>query len=162
MNEFKLVSSDSDILHRRIPDFIGQPEDYRDFAFELYKFMVRSGGVGIAANQVGHELRMFINRGPEGWGFRDALICFNPEVFSVADGIVTGPEGCLTFPGETLEIDRPEGIVVRYIDLKNRLVERFLYGAAARVFLHELDHLNGIVMHERVSINTDETKELEQ
>lgn len=103
------------------------------------------GGVGIAANQCGLPMRLFVI----GTGDFD-MVCINPEILEEVDPPVSYKEGCLSFPGLFLKIKRPDGIKVRYTNLEGEVIEEVIHGMTARCFQHELDHLNGIVMTDHV------------
>jgi peptide deformylase len=76
---------------------------------------------------------------------------FNPKIISVSEETQTGQEGCLSFPDLWLEVARPNQVTAEYIDKdgKERTIQ--LMGLDARVFLHELDHLNGVCFTNKVS-----------
>ncbi len=75
---------------------------------------------------------------------------FNPEVIDKSDKLCREAEGCLSFPGTFVIKSRPEQIRVRYTNLLGERVTQDLTGFPARIFQHELDHLDGVVMHDYV------------
>ena len=97
------------------------------------------GGVGLAANQVGLKLRVFVMAGSESY------TCFNPSILQCSDTTKRDKEGCLTFPGLFLPVTRPDWIDARWFDISGKEQNMRFSGLTARVFCHELDHLNGIV-----------------
>lgn len=99
-------------------------------------------GIGLAANQIGHHLRVF--------AFMDE-VAFNPEVIESSDTMALHEEGCISYPGIWLTISRPLLVKARYYTEDGTLVERQLSEMETRVFLHELDHLNGITMIDHAS-----------
>lgn len=105
-----------------------------------------SNGVGIAAPQVGVRLRAFVMQLAPG-RFNEARVCINPTVerHNAASSKI-GREGCLSCPGLWVPITRPESIVAGWTNLKGHTQQQTMYGMAARVFQHELDHLNGITI----------------
>lgn len=111
---------------------------------QMFAFMRRNSGLGMAAPQIGVSRRLFVM---ETDGHRRA--CFNPEITSVSEDLAELAEGCLSFPGEECTIKRPQWVCVRYQTVQGLWVEETLNGMAARCFQHELDHLNGITMHDR-------------
>jgi len=110
----------------------------------MLKFMRLNNGIGLAAPQIGISKRVFVMdiHGRE-------RACFNPEITFRSDVLSEFPEGCLSFPGEECTIKRPDTISVRYQDYQGNWIEDDMVGLEARCFQHELDHLNGIVMHDR-------------
>ena len=137
-------------LTRRTLKLVLKPADLRnqwvneDLVNRMQTLMHAEGGIGLAANQCGERVRMFIMLiDGEFWA------CFNPEIIEHSTDLTEFNEGCLSFKGEYVTIKRPSTIDVRYYDSKgNENVER-LEGLPARCFQHELDHLNGITMHDR-------------
>lgn len=113
-------------------------------AHDLLKLMHREHGIGLAANQAGIDLRLFVMHIGDRY-----FHCFNPEILGSSELEVYYPEGCLSFPGQECRIRRPESIIVRYADSRGTVTEELLSGLAARCFQHELDHLNGITMLDR-------------
>lgn len=114
---------------------------------QMHDFMSRQGGIGLAANQIGQEKRMFVMnvKGPK--------TCVNPEVIRSSEEIEYGYEGCLSFKGEFLPIDRAVEIDVQYQTWNGIVVKETIRDLEARCFLHELDHLNGITMYKRKKLN---------
>lgn len=111
---------------------------------QMFSFMRKNNGLGMAAPQIGVSRRLFVM---EVDGERRA--CFNPEIISTSGDLTDLPEGCLSFPGEECKIKRPRSVAVRYQTVTGDWVEETLDGMTARCFQHELDHLNGITMHDR-------------
>jgi peptide deformylase len=110
----------------------------------MYTTMYDASGVGLAAPQVGVQRRIFtydVGEGPE--------VLVNPEIVETA-GEWTFEEGCLSIPGLSFEIVRPNAVTLRGLDLdgNERTIEADEY--LARVFQHELDHLDGILMLDRL------------
>ena len=99
-------------------------------------------GLGLAGNQVGidHHLALVSGTGEDD----DIRVVINGEVIS-EEGAVAMEEGCLSFPTLTGLITRAERIRVRYLNLDGEIVEEDADGLLARCFLHEIDHLNGIM-----------------
>ena len=98
--------------------------------------------IGLAANQVGRSLRVFIVRSPRAVDFK---VFINPEIISRKD-IGRSIEGCLSEPGDVYSIRRSKTIKVRYCDIDgNEHVESF-FKLASYIFQHELDHINGVLM----------------
>mgnify|MGYP006921316572 CR=1 FL=1 len=106
--------------------------------------VVRASGIGVAlaANQIGRSLSMF-NYIEDGKTF----VVINPTLISVSDEVQVGEEGCLSIPGKRFIKSRPAKIEVAYYDLQSDYFERELEGFMARVFLHELDHLKGVLVN---------------
>lgn len=134
-----LVSLDSPVLREEVPKFnFSKPlVDPIRFADALVKVMLKHNGIGLSANQVGHKIRCFaIKANP-------IIVCYNPTVVARSKTEVVLDEGCLSIPGIIGKIKRSESIKVRYSEPNGTVVNRTLNGLTARIFLHELDHLDG-------------------
>ena len=104
-------------------------------------------GVGLSANQIGIKERAFIMiRDME---YNETITCFNPKILKESKKRIVMEEGCLSYPDLFLDIERPESVVIKYEDEDKKIHKMKLDGLAARVFLHEYDHLQGIVFTER-------------
>lgn len=116
---------------------------------DLIETMLLNDGIGLAAPQVGLAIRVFV------MGHRDnpeaAQAFFNPEVISSVSEIEDLEEGCLSFPGIYVKIKRPVKILARWQTSKGEWQESEFDGYNCKCFLHELDHLEGIVFQDRVS-----------
>lgn len=120
------------------------PLQNQTLADRMIRFMHQNKGIGLAAPQIGHSLRLFVMQ-VDG----QPRICFNPEILDFGDIIIDFNEACLSFPGESCIISRPETITVRYQDAQGEWTQHSLTGLEARCFQHELDHLDGVTMHDR-------------
>jgi peptide deformylase len=123
---------------------------YQKYSLELVTVMYENKGMGLAANQCGVNIQMFIMKRANG----TILTCINPELIHT-DGpweqpnMVTDTEGCLSFEGEQLEIERPNNCSVRYQDYAGTWFTADFEGLEARCWLHEYDHCQGITMDQR-------------
>jgi len=96
-------------------------------------------GIGLSANQCGVFERVFvIGVGENSWA------CINPKIVAKAPSTIKDTEGCLSFPGLGLKIDRPEWIEAEFYNENGELVQMRMEGLTARCYQHELDHMNGI------------------
>ena len=110
-----------------------------EIAKRMEATMLKHGGLGLAANQIGLKLRMFVMTGPE------VSVCINPSILGKSVEEKREKEGCLTFPYLFLPVNRPEWIDAQWFDIDGKVHTARYTGLTARVFAHELDHLNGIV-----------------
>ncbi len=139
----------------------GVDGDVRAIVGEMRRVMFELGGVGLAAPQVGIAKRLMLVC-PSGEPGREEVV-INPEILDES-GEDVGEEGCLSFPGLYGMVPRGTKIRVRYRDLDWRERRMELEGFVARVFLHELDHLNGRVFVDRMLPDSREriAKQLEE
>jgi peptide deformylase len=113
----------------------------RTLASDMLETMFDAPGVGLAAPQVGQSIRMVTVDAGRSDG-EAPRVFINPEILE-AWSEWTFDEGCLSIPGVTAEIVRPEAIRVRFQDLEGRWHEEEMHQLWARVLQHEIDHLNG-------------------
>ncbi|MEZ5141856.1 MAG: peptide deformylase [Acidimicrobiales bacterium] len=112
---------------------------------DMFTTMYEAPGVGLAAPQVGVQKRLFVydHDGVEG-------VLINPEI-TESGGEWEFNEGCLSIPGIYFEIHRPKDILITGVDLDGNDVQLEVSEFEARVFQHELDHLDGVLMTERIN-----------
>lgn len=140
-----LVAKDAPVLHspaRPISD-----EDWTtlpSLISEMYAVMTANKGCGLAAPQVGVDLRVFVLdiRGLK-------RVCVNPAIVRANKRMTVEWEGCLSYPNEHVPVKRPASITVEYTDENRKVVQKSMSGWEARAFQHELDHLDGIVFHDK-------------
>ena len=141
-----LVKSDDSILHRRIEP-CGVNVDRHFVSKTLIENMFHHEGCGLSANQIGMNIRAFaMLRDIE---YNDVIVCFNPRIISRSNDCVWCEEGCLSFPDQFINVNRPDKIIVKYEDEDGKDHKISLSGFAARIFQHEFDHLNGIDFTQR-------------
>ena len=142
----KLTPNTHPILHERVKP-CSDNLNRREISRILKENMIHYEGIGLSANQIGIGERVFVmmlNMETE-----ETITCFNPRIIKRYDDCGWFEEGCLSFPDEIINIQRPNRIVVKYEDEDKKDHKIKLDGLAARVFLHEFDHLEGIVFTER-------------
>lgn len=146
-----IVKFPDQILRERIPefDFENPSTDPKQLEKEMIETMFANDGMGLAANQVGIRARVFVmghKNFPE-----NAQAFFNPIVVANTDDINDLEEACLSFPGIYVNIKRPRAIKARWQNSLGEWEESEFSGYDCKCFLHELDHLEGIVFQDRVS-----------
>jgi peptide deformylase len=121
---------------------------------DMEETMASEDGIGLAATQVGVDKQLFIldpyvfDREQK---VRPAIVLVNPEVVWASDETEVMEEGCLSFPGVYIPVERPLKVRIKAQDVAGTEYEYEGEGLAARAALHEMDHLNGVVMVDRVS-----------
>jgi peptide deformylase len=138
---FDLVSEKDPILAEHLPlfDFNNAPINPQDFASSMVETCIKYNGYGLSANQCGFRHRMFV------MGAGKEYVAFYNPILLRTEGEVHMLEGCLSYPGLMLRITRPEKIWVKYQDYNGMEKEAHYVGMSARCWLHELDHMEGIV-----------------
>jgi peptide deformylase len=126
-----------------------------ELARNMVETMIANNGVGLAANQVGQLLRIFVFReermesdGSYSLGIPEVVI--NPTLTKPSQEEVSMLEGCISIPGIYPEITRPKSIHLRYQNLRGEWVGEHLHEFRARVCMHENDHLNGVLTIDRM------------
>ena len=145
----KLIPNTHPMLHERIcpcNKCIAKIARH-DVAKILVENMHHYGGIGLSANQIGMYVRAFAMI--KDLEYNEVIVCFNPRIIKKYNDSVWCEEGCLSFPDEIINIQRPDRIVVKYEDEDKKEHKIKLDGLAARVFQHEFDHLEGIDFTER-------------
>lgn len=140
-----LLKSDDPGL-RQVASAITDPTAYQDLVEDLWETMAAEGGVGLAAPQVGQSLRLFVT-GVKG----EQLACFNPTLVTSSEKRIPWEEGCLSLPRLLGEVIRPAAVTLEYQDAAGQTCQRAADDLLARVFQHELDHLDGILFPDRIS-----------
>lgn len=124
----------------------------RPLAAEMIQVMYDEPGIGLAAPQVGHAIRLVVmdtvwnEEGAE----REPTVIINPQILT-REGQIEWEEGCLSVPDFTADVERSEHVVVRYTNLEGEQVTEDVTGLRAVCFQHEIDHLDGILFIDRIS-----------
>jgi peptide deformylase len=128
---------------RKMSEPVGKIDDeVKALVEDMYTTLRRAKGLGLAAPQVGVNLRVFIIDLTQVDFDAEPLVFINPEIIE-RQGSEIGEEGCLSFPGLFFEVERAESITVDYTDLDGNLKRMKTSGLLARAVQHENDHLNG-------------------
>ena len=113
----------------------------RDIINAMYHVMWDHEGMGLAAPQVGLNIRLFLmHHNDQGY------VCINPHIEKSSEETSVRGEGCLSYPGERVMVERPVEVRITYQNLRGVKVKKKFNGLLARCFQHEMDHLDGIVM----------------
>ncbi|MEO1585152.1 MAG: peptide deformylase [Planctomycetota bacterium] len=149
------------VLRRRAAPVDEVTDDIRSLAQRMIEVMVESDGIGLAAPQVGIGLRIFVCHVPtddaepsdqsSGMSAAGPMVCINPEIVDPGDERSAFEEGCLSLPGLRGDVVRPEVVTLRALDIDGEPFEARADGLLARCWQHELDHLDGILIIDRMS-----------
>jgi peptide deformylase len=141
------------ILGERMPDMdIGalDARELRTLVRAMRVKMREAHGVGLSANQVGLKLRLFVAEPPsEGRGRGKFYAVLNPRIVKRSKETETSEEGCLSIPGKHGSVARAERIVVSGFDVAGKPIKLKAWGFLARLFQHEIDHLDGYLISGR-------------
>jgi len=142
----ELVNENSEILRTKCIDYDFDIDgDPMPIIEKMTKVMFENNGIGLALAQVGINSRIFI------MGNKDLLVaCINPVIVNYR-GLHKDQEGCLSFPNLWLNVNRASEIDVRFYQVDGTVKEVTLNGLMARVYQHELEHLDGICFDTKIS-----------
>ena len=142
----QLTPNTHPILHERVKP-CSKDLDRREISRILKQNMIHYEGVGLSANQIGISERVFVMI--LHMETQEIITCFNPRIIKSYKDCGWFEEGCLSFPDEIINVNRPNRIVVKYEDEDKKEHKIKLDGFAARIFQHEYDHLEGIDFTQR-------------
>lgn len=122
-------------------------QNAKELADSLWTRCRELKGLGLSANQVGIDARVFVM----GVNEDNRKDVFNPKILEVSEETILAKEGCLSYPGLWLTVRRPETITVTYQNILGEFVIDKLSGLPSRIFQHEFDHMQGINFTDHVS-----------
>lgn len=143
MGAEEIVRYGSKVLSEPTQEVTELTDEIRELIPKMYEIMHESNGVGLAANQIGVPLRMFVYDVGDG---PHAMI--NPKI-TKKSGKQSAIEGCLSIPGLQGEVQRAETVTISGLNENGEKVRMVGEGLLARVFQHETDHLDGTLFIDR-------------
>jgi peptide deformylase len=135
-------------LRRKVPEFNFQEftrKEIREMIQKMRAIVKKEKGAGLSANQLGFDWRFFIAELPDDKSRLKFYAIFNPGIIKVSKNKIILEEGCLSVPGIWGLVERPERVVLVGFDKNGKKIKIKAWGLLARVFQHEVDHLNGIL-----------------
>jgi peptide deformylase len=131
-------------------------KDVRTLVADMFETMYDAPGIGLAAIQVGVPKRILVidlqePQEEEGEPVKDPRVFINPEILQTSDQDVPYTEGCLSVPDQFAEVDRPDRVRARWLDLEGKAHEEEITGLLATCLQHEMDHLNGVLFIDHLS-----------
>jgi peptide deformylase len=146
------------VLRKKAKPVVAANDEILRLALDMFDTMHNAQGIGLAATQVGslHRVLVVDLDGMEGYEDFRPLTVINPEIVG-GEGRWTMEEGCLSIPDVRDEVERDETITLRYRDANFDEYEMTASGILARVLLHEIDHLNGVLFIDRLPEDRRET-----
>lgn len=140
-----IVDYPADVLLKAGEAVVNFDGELETLVRDMFETMYDAGGVGLAAQQIGVPLRLFVM---DCDGLK--LVAANPEIISL-EGEQSGEEGCLSVGKVRADLKRAERAVLRAQDIQGKTFEREASALAARCFQHETDHCDGILFVRRLS-----------
>jgi len=118
-------------------------KEVNELITRMRRIMHAANGIGLSANQIGLTFSVFVAEVPDAQGGTKFYAVFNPKIEKMEKETITFEEGCLSVPGKWGEVTRAEQIIVSGYNKMGKKVKVKAWGLLARVFQHEIDHLNG-------------------
>lgn len=150
-----LVKAPDPVLKKKADPVEKVDDGMRSLMDGMLKIMYEDQGVGLAAPQVGISKRVIVmdlkEEGDLGKGLSYPIYMANPEFLYRSEESVLAEEGCLSLPGESVEVERPKRIKVKFLNYQGKEEILDLSDWPARVVQHEVDHLNGILLVDYLS-----------
>lgn len=144
------------VLRQEAQDITPDYPGLKELIQNMFETMEHADGVGLAAPQVGLDIRVVVigldvmsDEYPEYKGFKHAYI--NPHIIEKSETLVSMDEGCLSVPGIHESVKRPDRIRVKYLDEDLKEHDEWVDGFLARVMQHEFDHLEGVMFIDHLS-----------
>ena len=138
------------VLRKRAQEITKVDEKIRKLASGMLDMLKDAGGMGLAANQVGEELRILVVDRSR-FQLEDSPLIVINSVIVDSYGEQTEEEGCLSLPGIYADVTRPLELTVRGIDIDEKEIVIEAKGILSRVLAHEIDHLDGILFVDHLS-----------
>jgi peptide deformylase len=146
----RIVTYGTPVLRQRTKEVANADGELQQLIDDMVETMYAAPGVGLAANQVGSPHRLFVANPSDDRDPSKLLVVINPEVVE-SDGELTNEEGCLSIPDYREEVRRARRILLRGLDRQGKPIEVEGRDLLARIFQHEMDHLNGLFFVDRLS-----------
>ncbi|MGI9013529.1 MAG: peptide deformylase [Phycisphaerales bacterium] len=150
-NNLAILSYPADVLRRPSAAIDRVNDEVRAVAIRMIELMIAADGVGLAAPQVGLPWRMFVTRSREPDDHLPHCIFINPTLSAPSDDVESAEEGCLSLPGVTVTVQRHRAVTVNATNLDGHEFSLTGEGLDARIWQHEHNHLDGILIIDRMS-----------
>jgi peptide deformylase len=150
----EIVTTPDPVLRRKAHKITNFDKDLQVLIDDMFETMRQAPGVGLAAPQVGISERLVVIE----YGDEDdetvpkkLVVLINPEIIETSEEMVVGVEACLSIPRMAGEVERHRRIVVKGYNRQGKAVKIKVGGWMARIFQHEIDHLEGVLFTDRAS-----------
>jgi peptide deformylase len=159
MSVLPIVTIPDKVLRQKTRPVTKFDQELQDLIDNMIQTMQEANGAGLAAPQIGLPYQLAVIETPpevdedgnEIEGTRQIYVIINPEIVWTSREMVKGVEGCLSIPGYVGEVERPDAIRVRAQDRHGHKVRFKIDDWTARIFQHEIDHLDGVLYIDRAS-----------
>lgn len=144
------TKKDESFLRKKVKEFDisllrdkKKAKEMKDLIRNMREFMKKANGIGLSANQIGLPYRLFVAQVPDSQGKQKFYAVFNPEIKKESNEKVTTEEGCLSVPETYGPVERYYKLTLTGFDPRGKKIKIKAWGLLARVFQHEVDHLDG-------------------
>lgn len=159
MTELKIVTLPDEVLRKKARPVTRFDDDLQTLIDDMIETMRAANGVGLAAPQIGQSLQLAVietlpktdEEGNEVEDSRELFVIINPRIVWESREVIDGIEGCLSIPGYVGEVERAVAMRVRAQDRRGKPLKLRLKGWTARIFQHEIDHLNGVLYIDKLT-----------
>ena len=159
MTELQIVTLPDEVLRKKARPVTKFDDDLQALIDDMIETMRVASGVGLAAPQIGQSLQLAVieslpktdEEGNQIEDSRELFVIINPRIVWESRDVVDGIEGCLSIPGYVGEVERAHAVRVRAQDRRGKPVKLRLKGWTARIFQHEIDHLNGVLFIDKLT-----------
>jgi peptide deformylase len=159
MSVLPIVTIPDKVLRQKTRPVTKFDQELQDLIDNMIQTMQEANGAGLAAPQIGLPYQLAVIETPpevdedgnEIEGTRQIYVIINPEIVWTSREMVKGVEGCLSIPGYVGEVERPDAIRVRAQDRHGHKVRFKIDDWTARIFQHEIDHLNGVLYIDKLT-----------
>jgi peptide deformylase len=155
MTILKIITLPDPVLRRKARPIARFDSNLQSLINDMIDTMREAPGVGLAAPQVGRSDRLIVVEYPEDDEIEDApkklFVVVNPEIKVISEEVEMGIEGCLSIPGLHGEVERALAVTVKGLTRHGQPVKIKSKGWLARIFQHEIDHLDGVVFTDRAT-----------
>lgn len=159
MTELQIVTLPDEGLRKKARPVTKFDAELQTLIDDMVETMRVANGVGLAAPQIGQSRQLAIieslpktdDEENEIEDSRDLFVIVNPRIVWESNDVIDGIEGCLSIPGYLGEVERPYSVRVRAQDRHGKPLKFRLKGWTARIFQHEIDHLNGVLFIDKLT-----------
>ncbi len=159
MTELQIVTLPDDVLRKKARPVTKFDADLQTLIDNMIETMRVANGVGLAAPQIGQSLQLAVietlpeedENGETIPDSRELFVIVNPRIVWESREVIDGIEGCLSIPGYVGEVERAYAVRVRAQDRRGKPLKLRLKGWTARIFQHEIDHLNGVLYIDKLT-----------
>lgn len=147
------------ILRKRCRSITAITDQIKELVQSMIAIMDKYDGIGLAAPQVGRDIRLFVLRNyieleNDKWELSEPKVYINPKLSFPNKKIVVDEEGCLSLPKLLYKIARPNLVLIEALDLNGNIFTEEVEDYNARVRMHENDHLNGVLFIDHLDVKT--------